>query len=101
MPATRQLGRQDDGLTYTKRHFTNSSIVPGVMDKHFEATEANLPSLEQLEASARRLLTARVLSKGGKPPSEEAFELAVKTLARRAFAEGDKRSLSQSTGSAG
>ena len=45
------------------------------------------PSLKQLEASARKLLNERVLSKGGKMPSEKAVEMAVKAMANKAQRE--------------
>lgn len=70
----------------------------GAMDKPIDETQANFPSLEQLEAGARRLLIAKVLRKGGKQPSNEALELAVKTLARRAFSDSESKRLSRPSG---
>lgn len=47
-------------------------------------------SLKQLEESARKLLSERVLSKGGKMPSEKAVDMAAKAMASKANRELSK-----------
>ena len=49
-----------------------------------------VPSLKQLEASARKLLNERVLNKGDKMPSEKAVDMAVKAMASKAHRELSK-----------
>lgn len=46
-----------------------------------------VPSMKALEASALKLLIDRVLSKGGKMPSEKAVLMTAKALAAKAHRE--------------
>lgn len=53
-----------------------------------------IPSLMQLEASALRLISERILSKGGKMPSEKVVRMAAKAMASRAMREAKQKLLS-------
>lgn len=46
-----------------------------------------LPALEQLEASARSLFERKVMSRGGKRPSEKALALWCRSMALKSLAE--------------
>lgn len=46
-----------------------------------------LPTKEQLQASAYRLLREKVMTGGGKQPSEEALAIAARLLGVRAWRE--------------
>lgn len=49
------------------------------------------PTRAELEAAAGRLLRERILSKGGRQPSEATVQAAIRILAGRAYRELQRR----------